>query len=237
MRFFLSFLLAFSGFANAAVTEMFEICYQDVGHCVKASTYNGFVSSMILKADLYNTIDTATIQAFRAKGVTFQSVSTERYNRIKATTIQVASLRELLDDIEKMSDAEFSARLNGSACFVASVVCVGSIGAALATGGSAILLGAGACIGAAYPCLQSYQSWVKWQNEQDALIQESKAKEQAGGGAGAPSGGGGGGAPATGGQGGWYGPGGSLPPQTGGGVVTGSETPPGGGPGRRPIWQ
>lgn len=135
---------------------------------------------MIMDSDLYNAIDPAWIQSFRASGVTFQSPTPERYNNIRVgSTIQVASLRELLESIEKMSDAEFSARLNGSACFVAGSVCLGSAAAALATLGVSILLGAGACISTVYPCVE----------EQDKKVEESKAKEASNGNGGGNGGG------------------------------------------------
>jgi hypothetical protein len=235
-----AFLLAFSGIANAAA-NVYEVCFDDLGQCVKAVSYNGFMSQLIVKTELYNAVAPDVINEFRKNGVTFQSVTDARYNAISATQARVSTLGTLLDEIEQMSDAEFDARINGVACYVATVTCVGGAGIAIVTAGSGIFMSAVACVGAGPTCLQANRAWNKWQKEQDKKLQESKAKEAANGeGNGGGANGNGSGAPASGGQGGWYGPGASIP--GGGGTVTITEAPPGPMPGsggtqigRRPI--
>lgn len=235
----LALLFAFSGIANAAA-NVYEICFDDLGECVKAVSYNGFMSQLIVKSDLYSTVNPEVVQEFRKNGVTFQSVTPERYAAISAPQARVSTLGTLLDEIEQMSDAEFDARIAGFGCYAATVTCIGGAGIAIVTAGSGIFMSAIACVGAGPTCLQANRAWHKWQKEQDKKLQESKAKEASNGdGSGGASGGGSGG-PASGGQGGWYGPG--TPGGSYTGTVTTSEAPPGPMPGsggtqigRRPI--
>jgi uncharacterized membrane protein YgcG len=239
-KLFLALFLGYSGIANAA-SNIYEVCFDDLGQCVKAASYNGFMSFLIVKSELFNAMNPDVIREFAKNGVTFQSVTDARYDSIAATQLRVSTLGTLLDEIEQMSDAEFDARISGVACYAATVTCIGGAGIAIVTAGSGIFMSAIACVGAGPTCLQATRAWNKWQKEQDKKLQESKAKEAANGGESREGGGGGGGASIGGGQGGWFGPGTSI---SSGGTVTITEAPPGpmpgaigGGVGRRPILQ
>lgn len=235
----LIFLMLFSGHAVAGGIYQ-EVCYTEPNVCMKIVDYNGFLSQIIIKKDVYNSINPELVKEFGKAGarVTFQVVTDARYNALAAPTIYRSSAAADADLIDGLSDEEFDVTMNTLSCLGAAVGCASGIVGSVSTGGVALFFAGMSCGLAPVSCLQARRSYIKWRRWQERVIEESKIKDAAS--REAASGGRGGG---EGGSASEASPGGfekpliddGRPGRTG--TVTGSEDGSSGAPLGRRIWQ
>lgn len=171
------FFLLFANHASAGTYQ--EVCYDEPKICAKFVDLNGFLAQIIIKKNIYETIDAELRTEFWQAGVIFQAVTDERYNSLTAPTIYRENAVADADLIDGMTDEEFDFKMNSLSCLGAAVGCAGGIAGSVSTGGFTLFFAGLSCGLAPVSCLQARRSYIKWRRVQGTMIQESKAKEAA----------------------------------------------------------